>query len=81
MYIRQLKPTLNAHEKSIPLQLFNRCSLVSFYFNLFSLYEIYTNNNNKTQCKNKYLEQNKHIVRYIIRPYKVQEARKLEEDR
>ena len=23
LYIRQLKPTLNAHEKSIPLQLFN----------------------------------------------------------
>ena len=23
LYIRQLKPTLNAHEKSIPLHLFN----------------------------------------------------------
>ena len=23
LYLRQLKPTLNAHEKSIPLQLFN----------------------------------------------------------
>ena len=25
LYIRQLKPTLNAHEKSIPLHLFNWC--------------------------------------------------------
>ena len=47
---------------------------------LFLLYEIYTNNNSKTKYKNKYLKQNKHILRYIIRPYKVQEAGKLEED-
>ena len=25
LYIRQLKPTLNAHEKSVPLHLFNWC--------------------------------------------------------
>ena len=31
-------------------------------FNLFSFYEIYTNNNNNTKYKNKYLEQNKHIL-------------------
>ena len=30
-----------------------------FQFNLFSLYEIYSNNNNKTQYKNKYLEAGK----------------------
>ena len=41
-----------------------RLSLV--WFNLFLLHEIYTNNNNKTKYKNQYLEQNKHILRYII---------------
>ena len=38
-------------------------------------------NNNKTQYKNKYLEQNNNILRYIIKPYKVQEEGKLEVDR
>ena len=51
------------------------------HFNLFSLYEIYTNNNHKTKYKIKYSKQNKHILRYIIRPYRLQEAGKLEEDR
>ena len=41
-------------------------SEVKVTFILFSLHEIYTNNNNKTKYKNKYLAQNKHILRYII---------------
>ena len=50
-------------------------------FNLFSLYEIYPNNNDKTKYNIKNSKQNKHILTYITRPYRVQEAGKLEENR
>ena len=50
-------------------------SLTYFRFMKFTLITII-----KLKNKNKYLEQNKHFPRYIIRQYKIQEAGKLEEE-